>query len=262
MIVLGVIEGITEFLPISSTGHLIVAADLLGLESVEGVYEIVIQSGAVLAVLWLYHREIVERVRALSGPRRETSFWIRLAVAAIPALAVGYLLGDLITETLFTPAVVAGALIVGGIVLWAVDRFVPGRTDSEHTRGLDAMTLPQALAIGIAQIVALIPGASRAAASIVGGLLVGLDRPTATAFSFWLAIPTLGGATAYAFVKNLGTLADQGRLPLLAVGVVTAFIVSLVVMRWLLRYVAGHDFRWFALYRVLVGIVILVAVRP
>lgn len=262
MIVLGIIEGITEFLPISSTGHLIVASELLGLDSVGSAAEIVIQLGAVLAVVWFYRADLVARVLDLRGPDRDLGFWVRLAVAAVPAAVIGALLSDLITGALFNPTVVATALIVGGVVLWLVDRHVPERTGDDATASIDRMSVGQALAIGSIQLIAFIPGASRSAASIVGGLLVGLDRRTATAFSFYLAIPTLGGATLYALAKNLGSLLEGGGLVPLIAGIVTAFVTALIAIRWLLRYVAHHDFRPFALYRVVLGIVILIVFRP
>lgn len=259
MVILGVIEGITEFLPISSTGHLIVATDLMGMESVGGVTEIVIQLGAVLAVVWFYRADWGGRLlRLLRGPDRDLGWWVRLAVAAIPAAIIGFLLSDVITDVLFDPRVVAVAMIVGGIVLWLVDRYVPAREAERATVSLDRMTIPQALVIGIAQLVALIPGASRSASSIVGGLLVGLDRPTATAFSFYLAIPTLGGATVYALIKNRDALTASGELFVLLVGIVVAFVTALIAVAWLLRYVAHHDFRWFALYRVVMGVIVLI----
>lgn len=262
MIVLGVLEGITEFLPISSTGHLILASEALGQGSVGAVTEIVIQLGAVAAVVWFYRADLLTRLRGLRSEQRDTGFWWRLAVAALPAAFVGFALGDLITAYLFEPVVVAVALIVGGIVLWLADRYLPERTLTTATTSIDGMSLRQALIIGSIQLVALVPGTSRSASSIVGGLLVGLDRPTATAFSFYLAIPTLGGATLYALLKNLGPLLEDGSLALLAVGVATAFLTALVAIRWLLRYVAHHDFRYFALYRVVVGVAILVIIRP
>ena len=161
MVILGIIEGVTEFLPISSTGHLIVATDLMNRESVGGVTEIVIQLGAVLAVVWFYRADWGGRLlRLLKGPDRDLGWWGRLVVAAIPAAVLGFLLSDWITDVLFDPRVVAVAMIVGGVVLWLVDRYVPAREAEHATTSLDRMTIPQALAVGIAQVVALIPGAS------------------------------------------------------------------------------------------------------
>jgi undecaprenyl-diphosphatase len=261
MIILGVVEGVTEFLPISSTGHLIVTSRLLGQDSVNGVDEIVIQLGAVLAVVWFYRRDLAARVRDLASPDRDLVFWRNLLVAAVPAAILGFLLGDFITTTLFTPAVVALAMIGGGVVLWLVERTKPYAAAADQVSSLDRVSLRQALSVGVVQLAALVPGTSRSASSIVGGLLVGLDRPTATAFSFYLAIPTLGGATLYALVKNLDTLQASGDLVALAIGTATAFITAAIAIRWMLGYVAGHDFRLFAAYRIVVGILILAVFR-
>ena len=210
MVILGVVEGLTEFLPISSTGHLIVTTELLGQESVNGVAEIVIQLGAVVAVLWFYRGDLMARVRDLSSEDRQLGFWRNLVVAAVPAAIVGFAFGDLVTTYLFSPAVVATAMIGGGVVLWLVERIKPYGDDASRVTSLDRVSMRQALTIGVIQLAALVPGTSRSASSIVGGLLVGLDRPTATAFSFYLAIPTLGGATLYSLVKNLDTLQARG----------------------------------------------------
>jgi undecaprenyl-diphosphatase len=262
IIILGVIEGVTEFLPISSTGHLIVASEALGLDSLGSTYEIVIQLGAVLAVAWFYRSDLVSRASNLRRQQGDRGFWLRLVVAALPAMTVGYLFSDTITEVLFSPDIVAAALIVGGIVLWLVDRYVPERSAEHATSSIDAMSVRQALLVGLVQVAALIPGTSRSASSIVGGLLGGLDRPTATAFSFYLALPTLGGATLYALVKDFGMLLATGSLPVLLVGIIVAFVTALIAVRWLLAYVAGHDFRWFALYRVVLGVVVLILMGP
>ncbi len=262
MIILGVVEGVTEFLPISSTGHLIVTADLLGQDSVNGADEIVIQLGAVLAVLWFYRRDLGARVRDLGSPDRQLGFWRNLLAAAVPAAILGFAFGDLITEHLFTPTVVAVAMIVGGVVLWLVERIKPYGDAASQVRSLDRVSARQALVIGVVQLAALVPGTSRSASSIVGGLLVGLDRPTATAFSFYLAIPTLGGATLYALVKNLGTLQARGDLVALTIGTVAAFVTAALAIRWMLGYVAHHDFRIFAVYRIVAGILILILLRP
>ena len=262
MIILGVVEGLTEFLPISSTGHLIVTTTLMGQDSINGVAEIVIQLGAVLAVLWFYRGELAARVRALRSEDRQLGFWRNLVVAAVPAAILGFALGDLITTHLFSPAVVAAAMIGGGIVLWLVERFKPYGDEAARVTSLDRVSVRQALVIGIFQLAALVPGTSRSASSIVGGLLVGLDRPTATAFSFYLAIPTLGGATMYALVKNIDTLQARGDLAALAIGTLAAFITAAFAIRWMLGYVAHHDFRVFAVYRIVAGVLILMVFRP
>ena len=181
----------------------------------------------------------------------------------MPAAILGFAFGDLITEHLFTPTVVAVAMIGGGVVLWLVERFKPYGDEASRVTSLDRVSVRQAVVIGVVQLAALVPGTSRSASSIVGGLLVGLDRPTATAFSFYLAIPTLGGATLYALVKNLDTLQARGDLrghwPSASL---TAFVTAAVAIRWLLGYVAHHDFRIFAAYRIVAGVLILILVRP
>ena len=206
---------------------------------------------------WFYRGDLAARVRALRSEDRQLGFWRNLAVAAVPAAIFGFALGDLITTHLFSPAVVAAAMIGGGVVLWLVERIKPYREPAAQVTSLDRVTVRQALVIGIIQLAALVPGTSRSASSIVGGLLVGLDRPTATAFSFYLAIPTLGGATLYSLVKNLDTLQARGDLVALAIGTLAAFITAAFAIRWMLGYVARHDFRVFAVYRIVAGLLIL-----
>lgn len=253
--VLGVVEGITEFLPISSTGHLIVAADLLQFESA-AAFEIIIQLGAVVAVLWFYHRQLLEQARQLPNDRSVRRFWLNIVLAFVPAAAVGLLLGDYIERVLFSPQVVAVWLIVGGVVLWVVEAIPRQPVTHEASR----ITVRQALIVGLAQLTALVPGVSRSGATIVGGMLSGLDRPAATGFSFYLAIPTLGAATLYSLVKDFGAVTGGGLLDL-TIGMGVSFITALVAMGWLLRYIAKHDFRGFAVYRIVAGIAILLAVR-
>lgn len=273
-LVLGVIEGITEFLPISSTGHLIIAADLLNFEgSMGGTFEIFIQLGAVLAVVWYYRRDLWRQARAVLAavayygrqmgtpsrppilPRPDLTvprLWLNLAIAFVPAAAIGFLLHDWIKAVLFKPPVVAVALIVGGVVLLLIER----RDHSGGTSSLYQVDAKQALGIGLAQTLALIPGASRSASSIIGGLLTGLDRPTATGFSFYLAIPTLGLATIFDLASSWSQIALDDVLNL-AIGTAVSFIVSLLAIGWLLRYIARHDFRIFGVYRVVLGFVVL-----
>lgn len=251
--VLGVVEGITEFLPISSTGHLIVASDLLKFQDSNGVFEIVIQLGAVLAVVWLYHKDLLQQARDVVSTPKVQRFWLSIIVAFIPAAILGFLFKDFVTEVLFSPVVVAISLIVGGIVLWLVE----GMHHRSQTKQLEQISVGQAFLIGCVQIVALIPGVSRSGATIVGGLLSGLDRSTATTFSFYLAMPTLGAATLYSLLKALPDLSGDMIISLL-IGMVVAFVISLIAMRWLLRYVSTNSFRGFAIYRVIAGIVLLV----
>lgn len=257
---LGVVEGLTEFLPISSTGHLIVAERLLGYQDTGGVFTVVVQLGAILAVVWFYWKTLWEKVVQLfQGSRRARQFWLNLVVASLPAALVGLLFEEVIKAALFSPLTVAISLILGGAVLW----WVESRPDLHAEDGppepdLNAITLKQAALIGAAQAVAVIPGVSRSGASIVGGLLTGLNRVTATAFSFFLGIPLLGGAGLYSLYKArhaLGSLEGGGTA--LALGTAVAFITALLSVSWLLRYVSAHNFKGFAVYRVLFGALIL-----
>lgn len=249
---LGLVEGITEFLPVSSTGHLIVTADLLGFRNSGGTFEIVIQLGAVLAVIVYYWRDLVGQARALPTSVDARRLWLGVALAFVPAAVLGFLFSDLITRYLFSPVTVAISLILGGIALWVIE----GRPVAATTQGLTQVSQRQALVVGCAQCLALVPGVSRSASSIVGGLLTGLDRPTATAFSFYLSIPTLGLATLYALVKGREVL-GAAQLGPLAVGLAVSFVTALLAVGWLLRYVSRHNFRAFAVYRVLAGLAIL-----
>ena len=259
-LILGVVEGITEFLPISSTGHLLVTTSLLGAPNTDGAFEIVIQAGAVLAVLLFYRRELLEKARAFPAEWNARRFWFTLLVAFMPAAVVGLLLDDYLEQHVFqNPAPVVGwALILGGVVLWLVDRHPAGEHQIEEP---PVLTFRQAWWIGLAQCLSLIPGVSRSGATIVGGLLVGLSRRRATEFSFFLSIPTLGGATAYKLVKEFDTLVHVASIGSLAVGTAVAFVTSLVAVGWLLRYVSGHNFRGFAVYRVVAGLAILAWAR-
>lgn len=253
-VVLGIVEGITEFLPISSTGHLIIASDLLNFQgSIGGTFEIFIQLGAVLAVVWYYRRDLWQQARAVPRDPKVRRFWLNVAIAFVPAAAVGFLLHEWIKERLFSPVTVAVALIVGGIVLLLIER----RDHSAGTPSVYDVTPKQALGIGLAQILSLIPGASRSATTIIGGLLTGLDRPTATNFSFYLAIPTLGLATVYDLLSSLDQISANDALNLL-VGTVVSFVVALLAIGWLLRYIARNDFKIFGYYRIIFGLIVLV----
>src|SRR6202008_3107330 len=232
-LVLGIVEGLTEFLPVSSTGHLILAGDLLEFDHPSrDVFYVAIQTGAMLAVLWEY------RARFL---RVDLPLWRNLIIAFIPAAVLGLLAGSFIKSYLFKPVPVALAFIIGGIIILLVDR---GERSSrvESTQSMSAL---DALKVGLAQCFALIPGTSRSGATIIGGMLFGLSRKAATEFSFFLAVPTLVAAGAYDFWKNRA-LFDSGDLGLLAAGSVTAFASAFLCVRWLLRYIATHDFSVFA----------------
>jgi undecaprenyl-diphosphatase len=255
--ILGLVEGLTEFLPVSSTGHLIVAASLLNYTGDKAkLFEIVIQAGAILAVCWEYRRKLIGVAAGLFSDRAAQRFAINLAVAFLPAAILGLAFSRMIKAHLFAPVPVASAFVVGAfVILWAErrQRRNPGTVRIES---VDQMRWSDALKIGFAQALALIPGTSRSGATIIGGMLFGLSRPAATEFSFFLAIPTLLAATGYELVRNRDLLA-AGDLAMIGVGFVVAFISALLVVRWLLRYVAHHDFVPFAWYRIAFGLVIL-----
>ena len=255
--ILGLVEGLTEFLPVSSTGHLIVAASLLNYTGDKAkLFEIVIQAGAILAVCWEFRRKLIGVAAGLFSDRAAQRFAINLVIAFLPAAILGLAFGRVIKAHLFAPVPVAAAFVVGALViLWAEwrHRRNPATVKIES---IDQMRWSDALKIGIAQAFALIPGTSRSGATIIGGMLFGLSRPAATEFSFFLAIPTLLAATGYELVRNRDLLA-AGDLTMIAVGFVVAFVSALLVVRWLLRYVAHHDFVPFAWYRIAFGLVIL-----
>jgi undecaprenyl-diphosphatase len=255
--ILGLVEGLTEFLPVSSTGHLIVAASLLNYTGDKAkLFEIVIQAGAILAVCWEYRRKLVGVAAGLFSDRAAQRFAINLGVAFLPAAILGLTFSRLIKAHLFAPVPVASAFVVGAfVILWAErrQRRNPGTVRIES---VDQMRWSDALKIGFAQALALIPGTSRSGATIIGGMLFGLSRPAATEFSFFLAIPTLLAATGYELVRNRNLLVADD-LAMIGVGFVVAFISALLVVRWLLRYVAHHDFVPFAWYRIAFGLVII-----
>ncbi len=261
VVILGVVQGITEWLPISSTGHLLIVADLLAYQgSIGGTFEIFIQLGTVLSVVAFYFSDLLGQARALlgRGTKEEAAgawrLWIGVLIAILPAGLVGVLFRGFIKAVLFeSPQVIAGALIFGGIAFLIIER-MPQR--AVRASELDQITPMQALGVGLAQVLALIPGMSRSGSSIVGGLLAGLDRRTATAFSFYLSIPVLGGATLADLVGSLDMIqpADWGRLLLCAV---VAMIVGYVTIGWLLRYISRNTFVPFGIYRIVIGLLIL-----
>jgi undecaprenyl-diphosphatase len=254
-LVLGVVEGLTEFLPVSSTGHLILAGDLLDFNGDKAkVFEIVIQTGAMLAIVWEYRVKFWRVAAGLATEPLARRFVGNLFVAFIPAAALGLAFGKLIKAYLFHAVPVALAFIVGGVIILWVERTQRPRVRVER---VDDMTWRDALKVGIAQAFALIPGTSRSGATIVGGMLFGLSRKAATEFSFFLAVPTLVAAGAYDFWKNRA-LFDAGDVGLFATGSITAFISAFLCVRWLLRYIATHDFTPFAWYRIAFGAVVLV----
>jgi undecaprenyl-diphosphatase len=256
-LILGVVEGLTEFLPVSSTGHLIVAGSLLNFTGAEAkTFHVVIQFGAILAIVWEYRRKIGAVIVGLPTQPKARRFTANVVIATIPAVVLGLLLEKKIKAVLFSPVPVAVALILGGVViLWAEarqrDRGVAPRVTS-----VDELTYADALKVGLAQCLALIPGTSRSGSTIIGGMLFGLERRVATEFSFFLAIPIIFGATVYELAKDWQTLSFDA-FGLFAVGMVAAFISGFVCIRWLLRYVATHDFTVFAWYRIGFGLLIL-----
>jgi undecaprenyl-diphosphatase len=248
-LVLGIVEGLTEFLPISSTGHLILAGDLLGFNDDRAkVFDVVIQTGAMFAIIWEYRARFL---KVLSGVFRDpaaTRFVVNLAVAFIPAAVLGLVFGKFIKIHLFKPVPVALAFVVGGLIILWIER----RPRKVRVQSVDDMDWKDALKVGIAQAFALIPGTSRSGATIVGGMLFGLSRRAATEFSFFLAVPTLIAAGAYDLFKNRALL-SVNDVGLFAIGGITAFISAFLCVRWLLRYITTHDFTVFAWYRILFG---------
>lgn len=257
-IILGIVEGLTEFLPISSTGHLIVAAALLDFGArMNGTFEVFIQVGAVVAVIVYYRAELLKQVATVPKDKGVQRFWLGIIIAFIPAAVLGFLFLDKIKAELFNPTVVAISLIVGGIIFLIIERMGIGEKATTHE--ITSISPRQAVIVGVSQIVALIPGVSRSGATIVGGMLSGLDRSTAAQFSFYLAIPTLGIATVYDLIKSLSEL-QSGDMVFLIVGAIVSGIVAWLSIRWLLGYISGHKFTAFGYYRIIAGIVILVLV--
>ncbi len=250
---LGIVEGATEFLPVSSTGHLIIAGDLLHFNDARGkVFEIVIQLGAILAVCWEYRVKIVHVLASMTSETLSQRFAANLMIAFMPAALLGLAFHHQIKTYLFSPVTVAIALIVGGFAILIIEKFAP----PADTQSVDDMDWKHALKVGFAQSLALIPGVSRAGATILGGVVFGLSRRAATEFSFFLAIPIMFTATFFDVYKGREML-DMADLPVFAVGFVTAFVSALLVVRGLLRYVAHHDFRAFAWYRIVFGALVL-----
>ncbi len=255
--IMGIVEGLTEFLPISSTGHLILAGALLGFDDDKAkVFDIAIQTGAIVAVILVYWQRLREVVITLPTQERSRRFALNVAIAFLPAVLLGLLLGKAIKAHLFTPQVVASTFIIGGLlILWA-ERWHARTPDAVRVTSVDDMSALDALKVGLVQCLAMIPGTSRSGATIIGGMFLGLSRRTATDFSFYLAIPTLIGAGVYSLYKEraLLSLAD---LPMFVVGLLFAFFSAWLCIRWLLRYVATHSFVPFAWYRIVFGAVVL-----
>ena len=251
---LGVIEGLTEFIPVSSTGHLLLSGHFLGFQSTGKVFEVVIQLGAVLAVLSVYAAKLLDVARRLPTDPAARRFVVTILVAFLPAVVVGVLAHDFIKSVLFeSPTLIAWMLIVGGVVLLAVDRMPLARSETDAMRFSPLM----GLGIGLFQCLAMIPGVSRSGATIVGGLLLGADKRSAAEFSFFLSMPTMAGAFAYDLYKNRDLLSTDDAA-VIAVGFVTAFIAAVIVVRGLLGYVSRRGYALFGWWRIAVGSVALV----
>ncbi|MBI2750427.1 MAG: undecaprenyl-diphosphate phosphatase [Burkholderiales bacterium] len=256
-VVMGIVEGLTEFLPISSTGHLILAGALLGFDDDKAkVFDIAIQTGAIFAVVLVYWQKIRSTLVDLPSKPQAQKFALNVLIGFLPAVVLGLLFGKAIKAHLFTPVVVASTFILGGfIILWAEKRQAAG---GNAVRVLDAddMSWKDALKVGLVQCLAMIPGTSRSGATIIGGMLLGLSRKAATDYSFYLAIPTLIGAGVYSLYKERALL-SMADVPLFAVGLVVSFFAAWLCVRWLLRFIATHSFTGFAWYRIAFGIVVL-----
>ena len=252
--IMGIVEGLTEFLPVSSTGHLILAGSLLDFTGDKiKVFEIAIQTGAIFAVVLIYWPRLLETATGITTSRKAQRFALNVGVAFLPAVVLGLAFGKAIKAHLFTPTVVASAFIVGGLVILWIER---RKQPPVRVHSVDEMTAGDAFKIGLAQCLALVPGTSRSGATIIGGMWFGLSRKAATEFTFFLAIPTLVGAGAYSLIKDRALL-SIADLPLFLIGLVFSFLSAWLCVRWLLRYVSTHDFVPFAWYRIAFGIVVL-----
>ncbi|HUR94736.1 MAG TPA: undecaprenyl-diphosphate phosphatase [Gemmatimonadales bacterium] len=254
---LGLIEGVTEFIPVSSTGHLILASAWLGeTDEAAKTFDIFIQLGAILAIVWLYRARLVRAVLDARSEPVSRRLLLNLGIAFLPAAVVGFLAHDWIKAVLFRPTVVALALVVGGVLILLIERLAP----RERMTTVDELRPTTALGIGLAQVLSLVPGTSRSGATIMGGFALGLSRRAATEFSFFLSIPVMFAATGYDLLKSRDalTLADA---PAFAMGFLVAFVSAVVVVRAFLRYVSGHTFAVFAWYRIALGLLLLLLLR-
>jgi len=270
-LILGVVEGFTEFLPISSTGHLILVGDLLNFNDERGkAFEVIIQFGAILAVCWEFRVKLWKVVSTLGSSSLSRRFILNLLIASFPAMSLGFVFGKQIKAVLFAPIPVATAFIVGALIIFWAEHLQakrPVQTVASPLHSVDELSYLDALKVGLAQCAALIPGTSRSGATIIGGMLFGLPRAVATEFSFFLAIPVIGGATAYELLKLwkspvslevAGSSAGDFALAIVF-GFIAAFISAFACVRWLIHYVAGHNFIPFAWYRIIFGLVVLIS---
>lgn len=261
-LILGVVEGLTEFLPISSTGHLILVGDLFNFNDERGkAFEIIIQFGAILAVCWEYRQRLMKVTHTFFSSRQSQKFVLHVAIACIPAMGLGLIFGKFIKAHLFSPVPVASAFILGAFVIFWAEYRQSKASAIKKMNSIDQLTALDAFKVGLAQCAALIPGTSRSGATIIGGMLFGLPRAVATEFSFFLAIPVIGGATAYELLKIANSSHEFSFTefaPTLLVGFVAAFISAFICVRWLIHYVAHHNFIPFAWYRIIFGVLVLV----
>jgi undecaprenyl-diphosphatase len=261
-VILGLVEGLTEFLPISSTGHLILVGDLLNFNDEKGkAFEVIIQFGAILAVCWEFRHKLIKVVGSLASSASSRRFVINLLIASVPAMGLAFIFSKKIKAVLFAPIPVASAFIVGAfIIFWAESRQSKTNDIKNRIQTVDDLSYLDALKVGIAQCAALIPGTSRSGATIIGGMLFGLPRAVATEFSFFLAIPVIGGATAYELLKlwkNPVSISGDYALAII-VGFIVAFVSAFVCVRWLIHFVAHHNFKPFAWYRIIFGLLVLI----
>lgn len=253
--IMGIVEGLTEFLPISSTGHLILAGSLMGFVGGKAkVFEIAIQTGAIFAVMLVYWQKIRNTLVELPSSRQAQKFALNVIIGFLPAVVLALLFGKYVQEHLFTPVIVATTFILGGfVILWAENR----PAAATRVQSVDDMTALDALKVGLVQCFALVPGTSRSGSTIIGGMLMGLSRKAATDFSFFLAMPTLIGAGVYSLYKERALL-SMADVPLFAVGLIFSFISAWLCVRWLLRFISTNSFVPFAWYRIVFGIIVLV----
>jgi undecaprenyl-diphosphatase len=252
-LILGIVEGVTEFIPVSSTGHLILAGNLLGLDDERAkVFEIFIQLGAILSIVWLYREKLSGVLREIPRLDAAWRFALNIFVAFLPSAVFGLVLHKTIKAYLFNPVTVAAALVAGGIAILLIERM----KQNNQVNSVDELTLKQAAGIGLAQGLSLFPGVSRSGATIMGGLVIGLDRKVAAEFSFFLAIPTMFAATGYDLLRNRSVL-SAADIPLFTVGFVTAFLSALIVVKAFLKFISKHDFKSFAYYRIIFGLTVL-----
>ncbi len=265
-VIMGIVEGLTEFLPISSTGHLIIVGGLLqfdasiaGGKTVADTFEVFIQLGAILAVVVYFIRDLLDLLKRVPSDKSAQRLLLGVAIAFIPAAVIGILLNKLIDTYLFSNFTVGIALVVGALVMLWVEQWI--KTHPRDITSLDVVTPKIGLGVGIAQVASLFPGMSRSASTIVGGLLMGMDRATALRFSFYLSIPTMIAATLFKLIKEIGTIHGDA-VGSFAIGTIVSFIVALVVIKWFLGYVAKHDLRPFAWYRLAVGALMIALYLP